>query len=111
MLDRKLDFDAGLVDGKVFVCEVPPSKKIVPLKPVFFDIAYNYLSWPDFSKAGVAGAESEDDDEFFDDVGEFDEDGGSEDEDDDEFEDAEQEGGILESVTKGALGWFGLGGK
>jgi len=64
------------------------------MKPVFFDIARNYLSFPTFEKE----EDAEDSDEFEDAEG-------SEDEDEDEFADAEEEGGILESVA----GWFGLG--
>lgn len=104
LLDRKNDFDAGLVRGKVNVCETPPAKILVAVKPVFFDIAYNYLVWPDFDRVGAAPEEGESSEDEFDEAEEFQD-------SEDEFEDAEEEGGLLESVASSALGWFGLGGK
>ncbi|OAA81500.1 hypothetical protein LEL_01045 [Akanthomyces lecanii RCEF 1005] len=53
LVERLHQFPAGGVDLKNIV-EFPPKKALIPVKPIFLDVAWNYISYP--GKTPVAAA-------------------------------------------------------
>lgn len=49
LMDRLSDFSAGHPRRNYDLIDIPPDMEAVPCKPLFFDVAYNALSFPDIS--------------------------------------------------------------
>lgn len=55
MVERLHQYPAGGVDLTNIV-EFPPKKALIPVKPIFLDVAWNYIAYPGKTPASAAVA-------------------------------------------------------
>lgn len=53
LVERLHQYPAGGVDLNNIV-EFPPKKALIPVKPIFLDVAWNYISYPGKTPAAAA---------------------------------------------------------